>query len=120
VNVWFKDVWGNISTPASASTTLDKAPPVNGKLAINSTFTLSWNGFSDATSSITSYILVRGTTTYPACSTASAVIYRGSQNSFSDGSGRRSTSGTTNYYRLCAVDNAGNISTGAMASMKKP
>jgi hypothetical protein len=120
VNVRFKDVWGNVSAPASASTTLDKTLPVNGKLSVDSTFNLSWNGFSDATSGIASYVLVRGTKTYPACSTASAVIYSGSQTSFSDRSGRRSSSGTTNYYRLCAVDNAGNISTGATVSIKKP
>jgi hypothetical protein len=118
VNVWFKDVWGNVSAPASASTTLDKTLPVNGNLAIDSTFNLSWNGFSDATSGIASYVLVRGTTTYPACSTASAVIYSGDQTAFGDSS--NTNSGTIYYYRLCAVDNAGNISTGATAIMKKP
>jgi hypothetical protein len=118
--VWYKDVWGNVSAPASASTILDKTLPVNGSLTIDSTFNLSWNGFSDATSGIASYVLVRDTKTYPACSTASAVIYSGSNTSFYDRSGRHSTSGTTYYYRLCAVDNAGNISKGATASMKKP
>ena len=120
VNVWYKDVWGNVSAPASATIMLDTTAPVNGTLTINSTFTLSWNGFSDATSGIASYILVRGTTTYPVCSTSSAVIYSGSQTSYYDRSGRHSNSGTTNYYRLCAVDKAGNISTGATANMKTP
>ena len=120
VNVWYKDVWGNVSAPASATIILDTTAPVNGTLAINSTFTLSWNGFSDATSGIASYVLARDTKTYPACSTASAVIYSGSQTSFNDRSGRHSTSGTTYYYRLCAVDNAGNISKGATTSMKTP
>jgi chitinase len=122
VTVWFKDVWGNVSAPASASTILDKTLPVNGKLAIDSTFTLNWDGFSDATSGIAIYALLRGTKTYPACSaaSASAVIYSGSQTSYYDRSGRRSTPGTTYYYRICAVDNAGNISKGATASMKTP
>jgi chitinase len=120
VSVQYMDVWGNVSDPASASITLDKTPPVNGKLAIDSTFTLNWNGFGDATSGIASYVLVRDTKTYPACSTASAVIYSGSQTSYPDRSGRHSTSGTTYYYRLCAVDKAGNISKGTTASMKKP
>ena len=118
VTVWFKDVWGNVSDPASASTILDKTLPVNGNLTIDSTFNLSWNDFSDATSGIASYVLVRGTSTYPACSTASAVIYSGDQTSFNDSS--NTNSGTTYYYRVCAVDNAGNMSTGATVSMKKP
>jgi len=120
VSVRYMDVWGNESDLTSASTTLDKASPVNGSLTINpATFTLSWNGFSDATSGIASYVLVRDTNSYPVCSAVSpAPIYSGLKTSFRDS--RNTKSGTTYFYRVCAVDNAGNMSTGATASVKKP
>jgi len=98
--------------------TLDTKAPVKKSFTINSAFQLSWE-FTDATSGIASYILDRSTATYPACSTtSSALIYNGPLTSFDDSA--NTITGTTYYYRLCAVDNAGNMSAGAKASLKKP
>jgi len=96
----------------------DTVPPVNGTLTIkpglaNTTFELSWAGFSDALSGLKDYKLVVGTAGYPACITAG--IYTGTGTTFSH-EGR--TLGLTYYYRVCASDNVGNVSTGATASKK--
>ncbi len=118
VSVRFRDSKLVISDIYSATITLDTKAPVKVTFAIDSAFQLSW-GFSDSTSGIANYVLVRGTATYPACSTASsALIYNGPLTYFDDNSNTKS--GTTYRYRLCAVDNAGNISKGATASRKKP
>ncbi len=78
VNVWYKDVWGNVSAPASATIMLDTKAPVNGTLTptqlAGNQIQLDWAGFSDATSGMASYKLVRGTT-LPAASCTGAAIY---------------------------------------------
>jgi hypothetical protein len=115
VKAWFKDSLGNVSAPTSAEITLDTTPPTNGTLSITpavGSFTLNWQGATDALSGIAGYKLVGGTLGYPACS--AAPLYSGTGTSFV----QNVTMGTTYYYRLCTVDNAGNSSTGATA-MKK-
>ncbi len=129
----FKDRFGNANlTPFSDSIVLDTTRPTNGSLTAfpvrgqitifarlvdlmpfpgNGQINLKWAGFSDSLSGIARYKLAYGTAGFPAnCSTG--VIYRGTGNSFSH-SGL--SAGTTYYYRLCAVDRAGNVSTGATA-----
>ncbi len=119
VNVWFRDKHGNASaTPYSDTIFLDTTKPVDGTLSIapglaNTTFELSWAGFSDALSGLKDYKLVVGTAGYPACT--AAALSTGTGTSFSH-EGR--TLGLTYYYRVCATDNVGNVSAGATASKK--
>ncbi len=114
VNVWYKDVWGNVSAPTSAAITLDTKAPVNGTLTptqlAGNQIQLDWAGFSDATSGIASYKLVRGTTLPAASCTGTAIFTPAATDTTYTDTGSQ---GSKYYYRLCAVDNAGNISTGA-------
>ncbi len=110
----FKDSVGNVSTQGSDTILLDTTPPANGSLnavRADSQVNLSWSGFTDSASGISSYKLVYSTVGSPADCSGSA-LYTGSGASYPH-SGL--TNGTTYYYRLCAADNAGNISSGAIA-----
>ena len=118
VTVFLRDVAGNTSTVATsptASIVLDTVAPTNGTLTAtpgNSENTLEWTGFADATSGIATYKVVgAASATAPAC-TATA-LYTGTAASFTHAS---IANGTTYSYRVCAIDVAGNISTGAIAS----
>jgi alpha-tubulin suppressor-like RCC1 family protein len=115
VYVLFKDAAGNVTAaPSTATTTLDKKAPKNGTLQISDTFNLIWSGFSDATSGIASYVLVRGTSGYPACREDAAInTFDQTATSFDDS--LTTVAGKTYYYRVCAIDVAGNVSSGAKA-----
>jgi hypothetical protein len=122
VKVWFRDSLGNVSEPASATIYLDVAKPVDGKLSIamgeyDLTFDLSWGDANDGGGSgVKEYWLVYGTAGYPACTAADpARIYTGLDTMRTH---EGLTFGKTYYYRVCAVDWVGNISTGAKASKK--
>ncbi|MHB8895043.1 MAG: Lcl domain-containing protein [Candidatus Geothermincolia bacterium] len=120
VKVWFRDKYGNATpTPAFATTILDVTKPADGTLAIapglaNTTFELSWLA-ADALSGVAGYRLMAATAGYPSCRTKP--IYSGTETAFSH---EGLTPGKTYYYRVCAVDNVGNVSTGAKASRKVP
>ena len=120
VNVWYKDFWGNVSDPTSATIMLDTTAPLNGTLTptqlVNNQIQLDWLGFSDALSGLASYKLVRGTTLPAASCTGTAIATPAATDpaEYID----TGSPGVTYFYRLCAVDTAGNISTGATASMK--
>ncbi|MEK9137674.1 MAG: chitobiase/beta-hexosaminidase C-terminal domain-containing protein, partial [Bacteroidota bacterium] len=72
-----------------------------------------WSGFSDSTSGINSYKVVYSTSNAPSSCSNGTQIYSSTGTSYTHAS---LSSGTTYYYRICAVDNAGNTSTGATAS----
>lgn len=117
VRIWFKDSLGNVSTPVSDTITLDSVLPVNGTLTATGGDTkvdLSWAGFTDPGSAVSSYKLVFGATAPASCATGT-VLYTGSNTTYSH-TGR--INGTTYYYRVCATDGAGNISSGAAANAK--
>ncbi|MGD0844412.1 MAG: DUF1566 domain-containing protein [Geobacteraceae bacterium] len=100
----------------SAAIFLDTKAPTNGTLTItpaSGSLSLNWTGFNDATSGIKSYRLVAGTSSAPACS--ATPIYTGPDTSFSH---TNLTLNKTYHYRVCAIDAAGNISTGATATWK--
>jgi hypothetical protein len=118
ISIRFKDSKGVISGIFTDTITLDTKAPVNGTLTITpapGALTLNWQGFSDVTSGILSYRLVMGTAAYPACS--AVPLYVGTDTSFVHAG---VVSGKTYYYRLCAVDNAGKSSAGAMAKQRAP
>lgn len=118
VYVRFRDTKGNISDEAIDTIILDTIKPTNGALKamqlINNEIELEWSGFDDATSKVTGYKLVRGTK-LPASCLGAALAYPASDGiSYTD----TGTKGVTYYYRLCAVDNAGNMSSGTAALAK--
>lgn len=119
VYVWFKNKKGEIiAAPYSASIILDTTAPTNGRVTAapgHSQVTLNWSGFSDAASGVASYKVVNGRSSTPYSCSYGTTIYTGSNTSFIQ---TGLTNGITYYYRVCAIDNAGNISSGATASAK--
>ena len=94
----------------------DITPPIDGTLSAtpgNSQVSLSWNGFSDQGSGIASYKLVSSPVSSPTSCAASVPIYVGAATSFTD---TAAVNAIPSYYRVCAVDGAGNVSVGAIAS----
>jgi hypothetical protein len=116
IYVWYKDSAGNISSAYSDSITLDVTAPTDGTLtatAGDAQVSLSWSGFSDATSGIASYKLMYSTNSTPSSCSVGTQICAGTTSSCTT---TGLTNGTTYYYRICATDNAGNTSTGTTAS----
>jgi len=117
VSVWFRDAWGNTSTsPATDSIMLDATAPTNGVVVAipgNAQVALSWSGFTDANSGVASYKIVYGTTRVPVSCLVGTAGHAGPETAWVH-SGR--INGRTYYYRVCASDGAGNMSTGATAS----
>jgi subtilisin family serine protease len=116
VYVWWKNADGAASaSPTSSSITLDTTAPTNGTLTSSlsgTTATLTWSGFKDTGSGVASYQLVSATAAAPKNCSTGTQLFAGSALTF------RATSlptGTT-YFRVCAIDNVGNVSTGATAS----
>lgn len=99
---------------------IDGTPPTDGTLSTtigDGYVILSWSGFSDSSSGlapIVTYRAVSLTSGYPnnQC-TNGDIVYQGNGTAWTHTS---LTNGTTYYYRACAYDNAGNISTGATTS----
>ena len=99
---------------------IDGTPPVNGTLSATAGsggVSLAWSGFSDPMSALASanaYKLVFSTSGYPGsrCTSGNQIFLGTGQNFVHGGL----TRGTAYYYRVCAFDNAGNVSTGATGS----
>ncbi len=119
MNVWFRDNGGNTDiTPYSDTIILDTTPPTNGSVtatAGNKQVTLNWNGFTDAGSGIAGYKVVYALGSAPSSCAVGTQIYNGSNSTYVH-------TGLTNYlmyyYRVCAIDNAQNMSTGTTASAR--
>ncbi|MEW6419929.1 MAG: fibronectin type III domain-containing protein [Nitrospirota bacterium] len=119
VYVWFKDKWGNTNTtPYSDTIILDTTAPVNGTVTAtpgNTQVTLNWRGFSDAHSGIASYKVVYSTSSTPYSCSYGSQIYNGAGTTYTH---TGLTNGKTYYYRVCAIDKAGNMSTGSTTTVK--
>jgi len=74
---------------------------------------LNWTGFTDAGSEITGAKVVYSTSGFPATCMTGTVLYEGPYITTYTHTGV--AAGTT-YYRVCAIDGAGNMSAGATAS----
>jgi uncharacterized repeat protein (TIGR01451 family) len=116
VYLWLKDSIGNTTAaPLTDSIILDSTPPSNGTLFLtegSGAITATWSGFSDGVGSgIASYRLVSSTSGIPVDCSATP-LYSGSASSYNHNG---LTSGIAQYYRICALDNAGNTSSGATA-----
>ena len=99
---------------------VDGTPPTNGTLtatAGTAKVSLRWSGFSDATSGLSPtnpYRLVFRTSAYPAARCANGTpIFVGAAGQFEH---QNLVPGTRYFYRLCAADKAGNVSTGGVGT----
>ena len=119
VNVWFRDVWGNESDiPYSDTILLDTVAPTNGTVTPTpgvGQVTLDWTGFTDTGSGIGNYKVVFSRGSAPASCSEGKQIYNGPDTIYMH---TGLTAGTTYYYRVCAIDEAGNTSTGKTAKAK--
>ncbi len=118
VSLWLRDVWGNTTTvPVKLSVTYDPTPPVNGALALTtggSSVSLSWSGFLDGHSGIETYTVVQGATAAPVSCATGTQLYRGATPAFVH---EGVSPGARQYYRVCATDRAGNLSSGVAGSI---
>ena len=114
LRAWARDAYGNVSAAATDTVLFDRTAPDNGALSGAATFDtvdLSWSGFSDRLSGISGYVVVEAAETAPADCRSGVERYRGPDlqlQLFGQPVGRRA-------YRVCAIDGAGNLSSGATA-----
>lgn len=118
VRAWLRDTLGHTSpTPLVATVGLDTTAPTNGAVVATSgvhTVALSWSRFADAGSGIARYRVVAATgASAPTTCTTGTTIGETDGTTLVHTGG---TDGTTYRYRVCALDVAGNLSTGATAS----
>ncbi len=119
VRAWFRDPWGNTSSPVTATIKVDTALPTGGAVVAtygDARVALTWSGFADAGTGIASYRVVVAPTTAPA-NCLGTPIYTGAARAFSH---TGLTNGTAYAYRVCAVDAAGNTSAGAVSAVVSP
>jgi hypothetical protein len=120
VRAWFRDTWGNTSSPVTTSIVLDTVAPAGGTLTATAAagkVTLAWTAATDATSGVDGYRLVGAAgATAPASCTAGTLLYSGSALTFTHTLAAK----TTFSYRLCAKDKAGNMSAGSTKSATTP
>jgi hypothetical protein len=121
VGVWFRDKWGNTnSMPYSDSILVDTTVPSDGIVTAtpgNEQVTLKWSGFTDTVSGLSGYKIVYAMWVAPtSCSVGTAVpVYDGVSTTYIH---TGLTNSTTYFYRVCAIDKAGNMSAGSTRSVK--
>ncbi len=94
----------------------DTTPPIDGTISAvpgSNQVSLSWSGFSDTESGINNYKLVFSTEGVPASCFEGETAYSGTNKSYLH---KGLVNDTTYYYRLCAKDKAGNMSSGVTTS----
>ncbi|MBT9557931.1 MAG: S8 family serine peptidase [Myxococcales bacterium] len=117
VSVWFKDEFGNVSSPTSAATVVDMTPPTNAKMTVtpgSKSVTLSWQPSVDVHAGVASYKLVYAPTSPPLNCTTGNVVYSGPDLAVVH---TGLAAGTVAGYRLCATDGMGNVSGGTTAKV---
>lgn len=116
VYVQYKNNSGLASGSFWDTIVLDTTVPANGTLLVtegNSEILLNWFGFTDP-GGIAAYKLVYDTSPVPVNCSGGTILYSdGLNTSFLHTTGL--VPGTTYYYRVCAADNAGNLSSGTTA-----
>jgi hypothetical protein len=122
VRVWFRDTWGN-TTPAAAPVSdtigLDTVQPSNGGISVTQQdrrLDVYWYGFEDAQSWIVGFRAVFQTGSSPPPSCDSGTLVPGYDGIVDSLSHYDLENGTIYSYRICAIDAAGNMSTGVTAS----
>ena len=120
VYVWFRDTWLNrtpVATPYTDTIGLDVTLPINGTMTATAgvgKITLNWSGFTDALSGIDGYKVVYATGAAPASCSAGTALYNSTGTSYIHTTPVKQIY----YYRVCARDKAGNMSTGITKSAK--
>jgi Subtilase family len=118
VNAWFRDIYGNTTaSPISDTINLDTVAPTNPTVAATAATgaaELSWSDPVDATSGLARYLVQSG-------SAATTSRCTGGRELALSGNGRgtlrlEGPAGTAIRWRICAVDAAGNVGTGASGS----
>jgi serine protease len=102
----------DVAAAVAAALLTDGTAPLDGVLELvagDGQIEASWSGFSDATG-ITAYRLVSGTSAGLSCSATRD--YEGSATNYA----LAAENGTRRYVRVCAIDEAGNLSVGTEAS----
>ena len=118
VRVFLRDGRGNTSSATTApqdSIIFDNLAPTDGTLTVApgiGSLQLSWTAATDALSGVARYRVMAGSTTPTNCTTGTPV-YEGSALSFTH---TGLTNGVTVAYRVCAIDGAGNVATGAVGT----
>ena len=117
IYVSFRDAAGNVSSAISDTIIYDATAPVDGSVSATPSaaeVAMSWSGFVDPGTGIAEYVLRRASgTRAPSTCRSGIEDYRGPATSVTV-SGL--VDGTTYSWRLCAVDGAGNTSTGVTAT----
>lgn len=114
MSVWFRDEAGNTSAVASDSISLDTVVPTNGSVTATPSsgqVELAWSGYADTLSGVSSYkvMYATGTATPGASCRTGTLAWEGTDSGVVlTGLG----DGTTYNYIVCALDAAGNASTG--------
>lgn len=113
--VWFRDSEGMVSDVATAVARVDEGAPTAGSLTatpVPGGASLRWSGFDDPVSGVASYrVMARPGTIIPSCDYLPALFYEGPNTSVMHfGQGPEPWS-----FRVCAIDGAGQMSTGASA-----
>lgn len=114
VFAWVATMDGEESAePLVASIWVDSTKPVDGMVtAVRSggRVSLSWDGYMDAGSGISRYKVVYSVGSAPASCSVGTPLYAGP---LSSASHKMPVVGTGYGYRVCAIDDAGNMSTGS-------
>jgi hypothetical protein len=104
------------TTPVSATIILDTAAPAGGTVTArqaSNAALLAWGGFKDSASGVAAYRLVSAAGTAPSDCTKGKLLYSGIGTMFWVRS-----AGPGSAYRVCAIDRAGNMSSGVVAMPK--
>lgn len=94
----------------------DTIPPTDGAIVAtlnNTQAILTWSGFADAASGLKDYKLIYNNFALPVSCSDGTQLYLGANTTYS----HTLVNGTSYFYRLCAVDNAGNISVGVTTAL---
>jgi hypothetical protein len=112
VRVWFKDIYGNVSTAAASdSIILDMTAPTTSTLSAqagDASVALSWTASSDASSGLAGYRIMSALNTPPTC-TSGTMVYSGTAQSTTH---TGLSNGSLYAYRVCPFDVAGNVMMG--------
>jgi hypothetical protein len=116
VYAWFRDTYGNTTaTSVGATIVYDPTAPTNGTVrsvtAASGTATLTWSGFADPTSGLDRYIVAEAAGTTPPADCASGTVTVLGAVTTTTRTGVSASAPLA--VRVCAVDKAGNVSTGA-------
>ncbi|HEY0707250.1 MAG TPA: S8 family serine peptidase [Polyangia bacterium] len=113
VRVWWKNAAGAVTAaPKTASITLDRAAPVGGRMMLSLSSgraNYAWSGITDTLSGIAKYKLMGSTTALPPAACSSGTLLANGPGLVAS---QAVVKGRTYYFRLCAVDNANNVSAG--------